>query len=145
MNTRFLLITLGLVSILCLSACGPRGESRPLDDILQSSQQRYNMVRRVEVPAEVRETLDQSILNMEALLADSDVAENSGEMSRHLLILSEQAGYTNRPALFEIMKQYQSMKERAGQGGVHPASVKLLVSRTYSLFASELETTRFSL
>jgi len=144
MKNGILVLIIALTAFV-LSACGPRGESRPLDDILESSKQRYNMVRRTEVPAEVRETLDRSVTRLEDLLREVEIAENASDISIDLLTLTEHTGYTNRPSMFELIKQYQAMSERASQTGVNQASVKLLVSRTYALLASELETTRFSL
>ena len=73
---------------------------------------------------------------------EGEAARRAPVVGDRLSALVKRAGYTARPAFHELTNQFRMLSE-TGKG--NPGAVKLLVSRTYGLLASELETTRFLL
>ena len=148
------------VLLLCLltgfsiSACGPRGETNTLDQIIESARKRY-AVALPAAPEALREELASVLVGLEAL---EETARNSmdgqrvrvdperfSQMSQLLAELSTKAGITSRPAFGALMGQYENFKTQATGGQAPQAtSLILLVARTYNLLGSELESASFA-
>lgn len=139
--------------LIVLCACAPRGETRSLQEVLEASQQRFAAAWEGELSSEARPILEGVKAQLSAAINASDpdvLAGISKDISQKLALLKPYAGYPTRPALIEIRSQYAQISQQPGglEGGNSQqiqARVKLLVSRTYALLASELETTRFRL
>ena len=140
------IVPLGLaLLLLSMSACGfPRGESKSLKQVLETARSRYKAVQHVAIENDAVEDRLLTILKtLEALeKANGAHAEKLASLGKDLAEIIPHAGYTVRPALNELMKQYLAMSKEENPN--HNASL-LLASRTYSILASELETTRFKL
>lgn len=76
----------------------------------------------------------------------------AGDIAAQLLTLTSRAGYTSRPSLGELANQYRviasfgtsTVEQTAlGTGELSTGAIALLAARTYSLLASEVETTGF--
>lgn len=133
------------IALCLLSACAPRGETKTLDDIYQSSKARFSAVQGAAVPAEIGQPLKQVSGRLEELSAQkgSQASQTAGEVAELLAPLITKAGFTARPALGEVVSQYRMMANAAGKD-IETPQAKLLAARTYALLASELETTKFS-
>jgi hypothetical protein len=123
------LVAIALVS-LCFVGCGPRGETKTLDEVLANAKLRF-----------VKVGISGSSQEVQGILGE--VQKNLETIASSLNSLVSKSGYTVRPSMGEIMAQYRALAEQAGHGSVSAAQLKLLAARTYELIASELETTRF--
>lgn len=130
--------------VLCLSACGPRGETKSLSQVYESSKQRFVTVKDAAVPGDVAQPLKDidSHLNQISGQEGAQASHTATEIVTLLVPLTTRAGYPTRPAMGEIITQYRMMSESGAD--VKNPSAKLLAARTYALLASELETTKFS-
>jgi len=138
-----------LSMVMILSGCGPRGETRTLEELLQDSSQRFAASQQVKLAvgvsgsvARLAEQL-QSALNLSKGETGSELKTVLSTIGSSLGDLTPTAGYTSRPALGELSQQYLQLGG-PDSDGVSAEQVSLLVSRTYNLLASELETNRFS-
>ena len=132
------------VALCAFSACDfPRGESKSLKQVLEQARARYKAVQTVQVNDDIEDRLLTILKTLESLeQAESIQAQDLKTVGNHLAKLLPHAGYTVRPAMAELMKQYLAMSEVEQPG---TDATLLLASRTYSLLASELETTQFKL
>lgn len=121
----------------------PRGESQSLEDVVRNARQRYSEVKSVEVPEAVAADLKAILSALESMEKSKEVdAATFSDVAKALSSLLPHAGYTVRPAMSELMKQHLAMSNERKPG--YTASL-LLASRTYSVLATELETTGFQL
>lgn len=127
-------------------ACAPRGESHSLSQVLESAKFRYAKVQQVQVPGDLMPNLQVLVGSLESLLKNSvsSAKSDAKQVASAIDILVGHAGYTNRPAFGELLYQYLAISN-GETSRVSDATIKLLVSRTYSLLASELETTQFKI
>jgi uncharacterized lipoprotein YehR (DUF1307 family) len=144
---------LPLLIALSVSSCAPRGETRSLAEILSGSQARFAAsYKGAGLSADAQKDLDGLTAALKDLLksrngtgtgTDTAAVKVVEQMSQ----LAKSAGYTSRPAFFELLKQYEMIaRGRQGQSKVAGSpQVTLLAARTYNLLARELETTRFKL
>lgn len=138
---RFALI----ISFLLLSfnACAPRGETKTLEEILANSKQRYEATQNVQIPDAAKSGVVTATKDMERALtlsASNELAPVLSEIGSTLQGLVASAGFTSRPAMNELAMQFRNL----GAGDAASSDqVKLLVARTYTLLASELETSAF--
>ncbi|MCB0317678.1 MAG: hypothetical protein KDD56_02910 [Bdellovibrionales bacterium] len=141
---KTLLLGLILISVPVFTACAPRGESKTLEQVLKSSQERFSKANQRAGTVVVADVLSQTKDHLETLLSQQVNGQDKlmYETANLLAKLTENAGYTSRPAMTELVSQYRELGHigNAGQN-----EVTLLVSRTYSILASELETTKFKL
>lgn len=147
---RFVATLLLVAVVALLTACEPRGETRSVDEVLRLERTRYvRLVERTENP-QLRQVLDGVNGALDSLLETAAQAqkaeevagfgEPAAELAKALSTLVNDAGYTARPSIFELANQYRHF---AGENGAQPSTIKLLVARTYTILASELESTAF--
>lgn len=122
-----------------LSACSPRGETRTLEQVLDAAKARYQEVKTDGVSADVQKELTEISSTLDAAVNNPDATQMQS-LSARLDSLIVKAGPTSRPALNEIVGQYRELGARAL---VTSEQAKLIVSRTYHVLASELETNQF--
>lgn len=130
------LIPLLLVAIISFNSCAPRGESKTLKEIFEIQQNEFNsaLAKSVNVPNEVKELA--KLLPMQLVeFSPTKVIVNMDK-------LINKAGYTVRPAMTELRDQYKHLSKAKK---ANSAAIKLLVARTYSIVAEELNTTSFRL
>lgn len=132
-----------LIGLLMASACAPRGESKSIEEILSLAKDRYTRVSGVSVSKEVRADLDMTVKQMGSLLSGGKTAGSAEEIAQLIDELLPHASFTVRPGLTELMTQFGELADT--DADVPESTLKLLVSRTYSSLASELETGRFTL
>lgn len=142
--TRFLTL-LGVSALLvgAVGGCGPRGETKSLDEVLSLARDRYQTALEGVNETELRSSLDELSSRLDMMSSTSgSLVSDAKSVSKLLADLTNRAGFTARPALAELSGQYREVGAR-----VVPADeqgrVKLLVTRTYNLLASELESTQF--
>ncbi len=148
--------------VLTFSACY-RGEVKSLDIVLSRAKQRFETLKK-SASKDVTPILTTAIAAMESLSVDSDsklIAVKVTQVASALDELVYHSNYTVRPAMTELALQYRRIAENKGipktklarSVSVTPsvsakhefATIKLLLARTYSLLASELESSRFEL
>lgn len=133
--------------VLALAGCMPRGETRTLAEVLSSAQARYTDASKAGLPADVTAVLDKVSADLQTITSTDDMGGVNGTVAavgESIAGLVTRAGFTSRAALNEISLQYRMLGSDSA-GTLTPAQVKLLASRTYSVLAAELETTRFAL
>lgn len=135
-----------LLIALCLAAaaCEPRGETRSLSDVFETSKRRFTDSKSANVPQGPSAALQAipPLIEQLATQLGPQSPKIAGEVADLLNSLVDHAGYTSRPGFTELINQYRMMTIQRSEG--EQAAARLLVARTYSLLASELETTRFS-
>ncbi len=128
------------IAIFCLvSACAPRGEYKSVDTLLTLAKERYAKVANVETPAKAE--LAPLTQKLEQVVTDHQIA---ADIAKSLRKLTHQAGYPTRPAMSELVLQYENIASNPSKI-VNDASLKLLTSRTFNLLATELQSTAFKL
>lgn len=148
------IISLTLLASLSLAicSCAPRGETQSLSDILSQQRDRYRTaeLKAKDVPVKAQlDQLSQKLSSMETVQDPTALKPATAEVRAALAGLLPHAGYTVRPALTEISNQYQALANGSSIT-TDPAlagspEIRLLLARTYSVLASELETGKFSL
>lgn len=154
---RSLIIAL---AVLVLASCAPRGETRSLDEVLKDAQSRFETVYSValdSVNGDIKAQLESVTKALDGLVGhlaqggsiSPDQLANLRQIQTGLNALVSHAGYTSRPALSEISKQYQvlvSQLEATGSpASIEAGTLKLAAMRAYTVLAGELETTKFAL
>jgi len=137
----------GVFSAVLLTGCMPRGETKTLSEVLSIAQTRYTEVSKDGLPGDVSTALTSVADSLAALTSSDDLSaapQKAAELGETIAGLVTKAGFTSRAALNEISMQYRMLGGMSGEK-LTAAQVRLLASRTYSVLAAELETTRFSL
>lgn len=131
------------VALIAIVGCGPRGETKSLDEVVAGARSSFYQRAEVVKDAEVKDELAQAARLLEASI-DSPLDDSSARSERIAQILQSlttRAGYTSRPALGELQSQWLA----GAEGGMTSEAGKLLAARTFSLLASELDGIGFAL
>lgn len=136
---RSLLTLVACVLLIALSSCAPRGESKSLSEVFEAAKTRYTTARSGAQGIAELQSLE-STLSSWVSKPSYDGARKISDTLRTLIV---KTGYTSRPAMGELIEQYQTIGFDKSAMKISPSRVKLLVARTYNLLASELETTAF--
>jgi len=139
---RRIALPLLLLSTLVLAACAPRGETRTLEEIYDSSKARFEQSVSNASSTQLNQELNQLAEKVIGFQKDETI-EIARDISEQLLALTSQAGFTSRPALTEIQKQYLFISQLSSADNLSEAQKKLLAARTFSILAQEMETTGF--
>ncbi len=138
-----------IFSLLFILGCDgfPRGESKSLDQVVSIAKERYADANKAGVPADLRGSLDQVEKSLANLLVETDpaaVANDTKVIAKELDTLVAKAGYTSRPTITELMFQFTAFSDKAKSSAkINQAALRLLVSRTFTTLAVELETKSF--
>jgi len=138
---RSVLKAMLLCLVFGLSACAPRGETKSLDQVLADAKERYSATNLNGVNPDASGAVQTAVSKMnqiEAGFVAASLPEQAKEISDALRQVEPRAGYTSRPALDELIREYRELNPKT-----EAATAKLLVARTYNWLSSELETTRF--
>lgn len=143
---RALVSSLALTSVLFLGACGPRGETKSLNEILSIAQKDF--ADQISNAGDVKDRLTAIQSDLESLISEqsdsSMVSKAAGDVAQQLGVLISRSGYTSRPSFTELMNQFHELRTDAARGDAQLNRLKLIATRTYSALASELSTTRFT-
>jgi|GEM_PF-6619084 len=130
-----------LIFVFLLTSCLPRGESKSLDQVFDLALKRfdtaYKSADNENLPKEVQ-SIKSNILRMLEANPKKNIV-NSKSIYEDLNTLIYKAGYTVRPGMNELIKQYSVIS----QSGCLKGTCKLIAARTLNNIASELETTAF--
>lgn len=140
-----------LVSVVAFSAsvlvgCAPRGESHTVEQILADARSAYQSASGGATPdvSGNLKSLTTSLDRIAGLGGGGDARQIASDIANGLTDLSVRAGYTVRPAMAELVSQYRTVSEKSDAPvSIGAANLQLLAARTYSLLASELNTTQF--
>ena len=131
-----------------LSGCAPRGETRSLQQVLETARYQFAKLVREEQSEPLKGTLLGVAKDLEAMVSangvGAQVTQSSNAVATTLNALIQTAGYTSRASMREILMQHRVLSNDASKAEVNPARVKLLVARTYSVISSEVATTKFA-
>jgi hypothetical protein len=128
-----------------------RGETKSLTEVFDTAKHQYQSQNVKDLAPEVSTVLASVNGGLDNLVSASSAGQNPAatdinkqgeQVADALLSIVNKCGFTVRPAMGELISQYRSL---GSSGSVNAGGVKLLVSRTYQLLSSELETTRFKL
>jgi hypothetical protein len=140
-------LTIPFLACVLLCSCAPRGENQSVDQVLKTQHDNFNSFARNasinEAAAANLKTLTDSLSKLEATEDAKAMGPTSEAISDNISNLILKAGFTSRPALTELSNQYRAISQNPD--GANHAAVKLLMARTYSALAAELETTKFAL
>lgn len=142
------MVAFGMFMLSNLVGCGPRGETKSLQQVLEIARQEYVENVRSEQSGALQGQLKELARNLEEMVGangmGAQIAQASGNVAAALSVLIGTAGYTSRASLGEILMQHRVLVGDAAQSEINPARIKLLVARTYSVISSEMATTKFS-
>lgn len=138
-----------LAGLVCLSlvSCGPRGETKTLDEVLQLAKERFNRVSSVTTGTDAAANIKSlmGMLNSASSMDSASAVQQLTQIADALTALVSHASYTVRPAMTEIINQYRVMAAMNSNGYPSAGQIRLLVARTYGVLASELETAKFGI
>jgi|GEM_PF-1239533 len=163
-RTTFFALMSALGLVWFLTGCMPRGETRTLEQILTSAKENYMRAPTTGVPDGSAIALKAATTDLDGLVAMSlagsgpsdsgpsdsvqlkpdAIRKKVDSLASSMEILVRNAGYTARPALGELIREYQAMSVAPADSEISAATLQLLAARTYTLFASELDSTKFS-
>lgn len=136
---------ISLVTCFLIAACAPRGETHTLDQVLKDAKTSFSQSFKANInDSAVKEKVTPISDKLESVLSASSQTAIKTNMQDVGIMLSKvilNAGYPSRPAMGALISQYNNMSQSAAE--VSPAAVKLLVARTYTLLAAELNGMRF--
>ena len=131
-----------LVIALLISGCGPRGESKTVDEVFYLAQERFN--RALENSA-LEDSRRQILKNIKALVQDFVTSDSSQVLA--ILIAEELKKITHfchpntRTSIFEQIETIETLKSVQT---VQPNLRFYLGARVLNILASELETHQLS-
>jgi hypothetical protein len=157
-TAKYCCISFMLLITLCLTACEPRGETRSLNEIVDTAKEKFvaltqrkdifdkmqpDIIEKVKsVASELMKILD-TVGATTNSIDKTKLQESIRTVILRLTELVQYAGYTSRPALGEIIPQFQELIDTGAYTDI--SKVKLLVSRAFFLLGSELEGVKFGL
>jgi len=128
-----------LVIALLISGCGPRGESKTVDEVFYLAQERFN---RALENSTLEDSKRQILKNIKALVQDFVTSDSSQVLA--ILIAEELKKITHfchpntRTSVFEQIETIETLKS------VQPNLRFYLGARVLNILASELETHQLS-
>ena len=133
------------------SGCAPRGETQNMNDLVAQARDRLRVAEQGAAASPAKQQVAQVIEKLAAMEKVQDPAilkPATLEVSALLSDLMPRAGYTVRPSFAEISAQYRELGNGApvttDSSKPGAPEIRLLLVRTYSLLASELETGKFA-
>lgn len=150
-NKIIVLSSLMLVLVLA-NGCAPRGETQSMSDLLTQARDRFRTAELKMGESPLKSTISdvaQKLVSIEKIQDPIALKPATGEIKEALTTLLEHAGYTVRPSFAELVAQYRAIANGSSvttdSSLAGSPEIRLLLVRTYSILASELETGKFSL
>ena len=142
----FFSLTLASLMLGSMTGCGPRGETKSLNEILTIAQTEF--AEQLPNAGEVKSNLAKIQNSLELLVNDQSdlnaVSQAAGSVADEMQLLISRAGYTSRPSFTELVNQFRDLRAEASEGSAAANKLKLIATRTYGALASELATTKFT-
>ena len=126
--SRILSLIISTSAVVLVSGCGPRGESHTASPDMNA-------------------TLTGLVASLDKIAGQgggADVRQLSASLADGLTAMLPKAGFTQRAAMTELIKQYRQIAEGTGaQVTAGAPNLKLIAARTYSLLSAEITSTNF--
>lgn len=144
--SRILTLIISTSAVVLVAGCGPRGESRTIEQIFSDARAGYYKMTSEASPdmSATLKTLAASLDKIAGQQGGGDVGQLSAGLADGLTSLLPKVGFTQRPAMTELIKQYRVLASASGsQVAAGAANLKLVAARTYTLLSAELTSTNF--
>ncbi len=144
--SRILSLVISTSAVVLVSGCGPRGESHTVEQIFSDARAGYTKMASKASP-DMNTSLSGIASSLDKLAGQAgggDVRQLSANLADGLTAMLPKAGFTQRPAMTELIKQYRQIATTSGtQVTAGAPNLKLVAARTYSLLSAELTSTNF--
>ena len=144
--SRILSLIISTSAVVLVSGCGPRGESHTVEQIFSDARAAYSKMASKASPA-MNATLTGLVASLDKIAGQgggADVRQLSASLADGLTAMLPKAGFTQRAAMTELIKQYRQIAEGTGaQVTAGAPNLKLIAARTYSLLSAEITSTNF--
>jgi hypothetical protein len=144
--TRILSLIVSTSAALLVSGCGPRGESHTVEQIFTDARSNYTQMS-AQVAPDVGPALTDVTSSLDKIAGQGgggDARQISASLAEGLTALLPKAGFTQRAAMTELIKQYRNLAASSGAPlTLGAANLKLIAARTYSILSAELTSTKF--
>lgn len=144
--SRILSLIVSTSAVVLVTGCGPRGESHTIEQILNDARANYSDMSAQVAPeiGAALKTLTSSLDKLAGLGGGGDARQVSAGVAEGLTNLLPKAGFTQRPAMAELVNQYRALSSATGAPLTLGApNLKLVAARTYSILSAELTSTKF--
>lgn len=148
LTSRIFSFVVAAASLALVSGCAPRGEAHSVEQILNDARSAYSEMGQDVAPdvATSLKSLTGSLDKLAGLGGGGDARQVSASIADGLNSLMTRSGFTQRPAMAELINQYRSLSNATGAPTALGApNLKLVVARTYTILTSELTSTKFKL
>ena len=144
--SRLLSLVISTSAVVLVAGCGPRGESHTIEQIFSDARAAYSKMASKATP-DMNATLRGLATSLDKIAGQGgggDVRQLSASLADSLTALLPKAGFTQRAAMTELIKQYQIIANGIGsQVSAGAPNLKLIAARTYSLLSAEITSTNF--
>lgn len=148
LTSRIFSFVVAAASLAFVSGCAPRGESHSVEQILNDARAAYSGMSQDVSPdvSTALKSLTGSLDKLAGLGGGGDARQVSANVAEGLNSLITRSGFTQRPAMAELINQYRTLSTSTGAPTALGApNLKLVVARTYTILTSELTSTKFKL
>jgi hypothetical protein len=145
--SRILSLIISTSAVVLVSGCGPRGESHTVEQIFSDARAAYGKMASKASP-DMNASLTGLVASLDKIAGQGggggDVRQLSAGLADGLTAMLPKAGFTQRAAMTELIKQYRQIAEATGaQITAGAPNLKLIAARTYSLLSAEITSTNF--
>ena len=144
--SRILSIIISTSAVVLVSGCGPRGESHTVEQIFSDARAAYSkMASKASPDMNAALTgISSSLDKIAGQAGGGDVRQLSANIADSLTAVLPKAGFTQRAAMTELIKQYRQLANSSGADvSAGAANLKLVAARTYTLLSAEITSTNF--
>jgi hypothetical protein len=148
LTSRIFSFVVAATSLVFVNGCAPRGEAHSVEQILNDARSGYSQMSQDVAPdvATALKGLTGSLDKLAGLGGGGDARQVSGSIAEGLNTLITRSGFTQRPAMAELINQYRSLSTATGAPvALGAPNLKLAVARTYTILTAELTSTKFKL
>ncbi|MEN9847240.1 MAG: hypothetical protein RIS36_2387 [Pseudomonadota bacterium] len=143
--SRIISLIISTSAVVLVSGCGPRGESHTIEQIFSDARAAYSKMASKATP-DMNATLTGIVGSLDKIARQGggDVRQLSAAIADGLTAMLPKVGFTQRPAMTELIKQYRQIAEGTGAHLTSGApNLKLVAARTYSILSAEITSTNF--
>jgi len=147
-RSSFIALCIATSAACLVSGCGPRGESHTVEQIFSDARAAYSQMS-AQVAPDVNASLKSMVASLDKLAGQGgggDARQISASLADGLTDLLPKAGFTQRPAITELINQYRQISAASGAPlTLGAANLKLVAARTYTILSAELTSTKFKI